>query len=482
MTDKNRIYSSSGTITVFLSLTLLVMISLITVVVESARERSMRMRIEMAMDMGMQSVFAEYNKALLEEFDLYFIDSSYGNDNGDAYYTAQRFKNYMDYNLNPVKGQMLVLSRDLFGLSADSVNVNMETRATDSGGRVFKRQAIQYIKDKYGMSIVEEMSKVKADYEQYEMEDYDVATRREENAKKLKKADDACDDEGEKIEYTNPADKVEKSRSGVLNILLEKEVSDRTLKLSSRLSERHLKAGDGIVGAGDLDDIKSDILFGMYINDKFSSYVNDVGRNGLHYEIEYILNGEKSDKDNLRKTVEKLLLIRETANCMYIFDDETITEQAKAVAEIIAALIEMPELEEPFEYSILFAWAFAESCVDVRTLLDGGKVPIMKDAGNWNLKTIADAVTFKAHLNDGIKNNSGLDYRIYMQLLLLMEKDRDKIYRSMDMIENDLHYIVGNESLKMDECIEFMELEANVSSAYGRNFSIVRSFGYMYER
>lgn len=479
MQGENRIKSCRGTITVFLSLTLLVMISLVTAVVASARDRSMRMRVEMAMDMGMQSVFAEYNRALLEEFDLYFIDSSYGNVKGDSYYTAQRFRNYMDYNLNPAKGQVITLSRDLFGLGTDSVNVNMESLATDSGGRVFKRQAITYIKDKYGMSLIEDIAGAKNEYEQYGIDDYDAAKMREENAKKLKKADNAKDEEGEKIEYTNPADKVEKSRAGVLSLLLEDaEVSDRSLNLSSRVSERTLKSGDGIVGASGLDSVNNDMLFDLYIEEKFSSYIKDVGRKGLRYEIEYILNGGKTDKDNLRKTVEKLLMIRESANCIYIFDDEAITEQAKVVSEIICALIEMPELEEPFTYSILFAWAFAESCVDVRTLLDGGRVPIVKSKENWNLKTIADAIAFKSHLKDGQKNSTGIDYRIYMQLLLLMENDKDKIYRSLDMIENDLHYITGNENLKMDDCIEFLEVEAKVSSAYGREYEIVRSYGY----
>lgn len=469
-----------GTITVFLSLTLMVILSLLLAVIASARDKSMRMRCEAAMDMGLQSVFAEYNRALLEEFDLYFIDSSYGNSEGSSYYTAQHLKDYVNYNLNPSKGEVLNLSRDMYGMSVTDTNVLMESLATDSGGRVYKRQAVRYMKDKYGISIVEGCRQISDDYKEYEVDEYDPEEERDKYEKKLKKADDAKDEEGNKIDYKNPADKIDKNRSGMLEVLLgECDVSDADIYGENLAGKRMIKSGNGIVAEnGDVDSAVSDLLFISYLTDKFSSYISDKGRKGLSYEVEYIINGKESDKENLEMTVAKLLSIREAANCIYAFTDESIMEQSCAAGLVVSTLLLMPELEEAFGAVIALSWAFAESCVDVQTLLKGGKVPMIKTPDSWVLKTLAEAFTYKTHLNKGAAVSEGADYCTYLQMLLNMTAESSRIIRSIEMIENDLHYMAGNQEFKMDNCIEFLEIEAVVESIFGNKYQIDRYFGY----
>ena len=67
-----------GEITIFLALSLTIICGFILAILESARVAVIRMEIEIAMDMGIQSIFAEYNRELLERYDLFFIDTSYG--------------------------------------------------------------------------------------------------------------------------------------------------------------------------------------------------------------------------------------------------------------------------------------------------------------------------------------------------------------------------------------------------------------------
>ena len=67
-----------GQITVFLSLVLCLILSVLFAGIESVRVAGMRLKLESAMDMGLYSVFAEYNRELLNQYDLYFIDTSYG--------------------------------------------------------------------------------------------------------------------------------------------------------------------------------------------------------------------------------------------------------------------------------------------------------------------------------------------------------------------------------------------------------------------
>ena len=67
-----------GQITIFLALLLSVVCALLSVIIESVRESVMRMQIEAGMDMGMHSIFAEYNREMLSRYDLFYIYSSYG--------------------------------------------------------------------------------------------------------------------------------------------------------------------------------------------------------------------------------------------------------------------------------------------------------------------------------------------------------------------------------------------------------------------
>ena len=60
-----------GSITVYLALTLSVMLSLFLTLIEGARTNAIRMQTECAMDLSLYSVFGEYNRQLLEQYDLF---------------------------------------------------------------------------------------------------------------------------------------------------------------------------------------------------------------------------------------------------------------------------------------------------------------------------------------------------------------------------------------------------------------------------
>ena len=470
-----------GTITVFLTLSLTVITSLISACISSAVDRSMRERIETSMDLALLSVFGEYNKKLLEEFDLYFIDCGYGSENGSSYYTGEHLRDYLDYNLNPQKGLVLSFSRDMKKLKVTDVNIAMESLATDSDGRVFKRQAITYIKDKYGVSVIENLKKNEKDYKQYGIEEFDAEKARKKAEKKLKKAENLKDEDGNKIKFKSPVKVIEKTRSTALESLLgELDISGKALDGVELVSDRELKTGCGIVANDEnLDSLSSELLFITYLNDKFSCYTAPKNREGLSYEIEYVLCGKDSDKENLEETVAKIFVAREAANCIYAKDNEKMKTEAEAVAKVTAALLDCKDLEEPLKETILYAWAFAESCIDVHTLLKGGRVPLVKDETTWTLKTLPQALAYKTHFDDAPKDVFGLDYKNYLMLFLTLEGNNKKMSRSMDMIECDMRCINGNENFRMDNCIEFLEATAVIKGGKRDHYDISRYFGYM---
>ena len=67
-----------GSITVFLALTLGLILSLLSSGLESARMAAARTQILNGMDIGLYSLFGQYNKSLLKDFDLFAVDGACG--------------------------------------------------------------------------------------------------------------------------------------------------------------------------------------------------------------------------------------------------------------------------------------------------------------------------------------------------------------------------------------------------------------------
>ena len=60
----------------FLSLISMLFLSLFCTMAESVRVQAARFQAAAAFDMGLFSVFGEYDRVLLEEYDLWFLDGS----------------------------------------------------------------------------------------------------------------------------------------------------------------------------------------------------------------------------------------------------------------------------------------------------------------------------------------------------------------------------------------------------------------------
>ena len=463
-----------GAITVFLSLILTMILSLVSAVIESVRVSAIRARIEMCTDMGLYSIFAEYNRELLKNYDLYFIDTSYGTSTPSLANTTEHLKDYLRYNFEPSKGQFSIGTVDFTGLSVGNVTLEMPSYASDNAGRVFKRQAIHSVKDRFGLSIINKAVNNYKSYKNSGIEETDVDEEREKIQEKLKDIDwDEAD---------NPADKVFDKRAGILNLIMKSlpRASDKELALENCASHRSLTKGVGIVRPdSDPDSMVNEFFFNEYLVWKCSSYTKDLKHPSMSYELEYILNGKNTDTANLRKTVETLLLTRAAADTIVVMKDDAKKSQAKLTAEIISALLFLPEIAEPLEKLILLAWGFAEGVVDVRTLLKGGRVPLMKSSPEFSIKTIAQLPLFMTMTGKNAENSGGgLSYADYLRIFLALENKSKKVMRAMDVIELYMRTTEGNSAFRMDGCIEYIQADIEAVSRFGYEYSIRRDFAY----
>ena len=159
----------NGYITLYLALTLGILLSLVFVLLEAVRNETMRMEAESVMDIGLYSIFGEFNRQLLEQYDLLFIDTSYGQGRPGVRRSEERLQYYMNENFHKEEQNSLLKVRDLTALSCDNVAFECYMYASDRQGQLLKSQIVDYMKDKTG---IENVEKVLSQFEIVKKENY----------------------------------------------------------------------------------------------------------------------------------------------------------------------------------------------------------------------------------------------------------------------------------------------------------------------
>ena len=177
------------------------------------------------------------------------------------------------------------------------------------------------------------------------------------------------------------------------------------------------------------------VIFNEYLLSYFPNFT-DGDETGLQYELEYILYGKESDKENLKTALNRLMWVREGLNLAYILSSSDKMNEAESMASLLVGWTEIEALVPVVQTALIGAWSYAESLLDVRRLLSGGKVPLVKDNDSWQL-TLAGAAEFLAggmetHVSDDEK---GLSYRDYLRIFLFLKNEEELSYRAMDMIQ-----------------------------------------------
>ena len=144
-----------GYITVYLSLSLLVMLSLIFTLIEGIRMQTIRFQTECVMDIGLNSIFAEYHRELLDQYDLFAIDTTYGYEQADEERTESHLLQYMNMNFIAPGKDRIPGYKDLTGVHADNASLSDMAYLSDGKGMVLKYQIIQYMNEKTGLSLVD---------------------------------------------------------------------------------------------------------------------------------------------------------------------------------------------------------------------------------------------------------------------------------------------------------------------------------------
>lgn len=467
-------------LTVYLSLIIGILVTFLTTMLMAVRNETIRFETECVMDMGLDSIFAEYHRECLKQYDLLFIDSSYGEGVPDVNKTKNHLLSYMN---KAFKGNNTLLSKDLTALKAANGTISDVSFASDNRGEVLRYQIGQYMKSKYGLNLVskavgsEDIAKRK--------DEFDSLNSQRESAdgsvdEILNEINSTLSEEEEPYSVSNPADAVEGYRDDSMLIYAlgerRQSLAYGSMDVNSLISHRTVTNGVGLMGTKDTG-LMSDLSMNNYIFEKCGYFDKEKADSRLKYQIEYILKGKGDDAANLSLVASDIFKIRYAINEAYLWSSAVRKMEAEEVALAATSAVGVPALTEAVKASILFAWGYAESAQDLRILYDGHPLPNTKNDSNWNI-SIAELPVFAGCLDNYKISASGMEYKDYLYGFLVIKNIDEKTVRLMDVMEMDIRKTPGNEAFRMDGMIFSLSAEVNVYSSYGSSVFIKRNNMY----
>lgn len=192
----------------------------------------------------------------------------------------------------------------------------------------------------------------------------------------------------------------------------------------------------------------------------FSCFTEPEEDGVLDYQVEYLLGGKKSDQENLKYVINRLLLLREGMNYLYCMSDPQISSQANGLAVSLTGFLGIPALTAATGQAILLAWAYGESLIDVRILLDGGKVPLNKTPVSWQLSVENLGQLAEILRNGADGNQDGMSYDGYLRVLLHMGNLSSQKMRALDLIQLDLQQNGGLPQFEVQNCVVAVKTSA----------------------
>ncbi|MDE7429851.1 MAG: hypothetical protein K2N00_11435, partial [Lachnospiraceae bacterium] len=283
-----------GYITVFLSLSLTLILSLVFTVIEGARISAIRMKFECVADIGMNSVLAEYHRELLKQYELLFVDMSYGGSHPEIANTEAHLRNYIQKNLQPAGEKGLFDGKDFLAMDVGMAKIGEYSIASDNNGAVLKRQVTDYMNGYPLGAALELLNGNIGLLQQFGLDSTDVGAWRQEYESQIEAIGlpekEVEEGKFEKVPLDNPADIANATRSsGVLNLVLEDPSSVSAVKVDLRnyLSHRSGRlTGTGVcTEAASVSGEPNDLVFQTYLFEKCGYHGNELEKALMQYQV-----------------------------------------------------------------------------------------------------------------------------------------------------------------------------------------------------
>ena len=236
------------------------------------------------------------------------------------------------------------------------------------------------------------------------------------------------------------------------------------------LSERKRTVGVGFAAQNGVDIVEKGTAI-SYALDLLPSFTNPKETEGYQYQVEYLIGGQAKDADNLETVLQRILLIREAANYFFLAKDPQKRAESYALASALCTALLIPAAAPAVAMGIRAAWAYLESISDVRALLEGKRVPMLKSAMTWKTSpnAFASASAEEAVQNGAGKDNGGKDgggeqgsgsaYTDYLAMLLIPMDAEQLMLRMCTMMEQTMRNAYDRDGFSLDRLVTEVRAE-----------------------
>lgn len=450
-----------ASITIFSLLSMLLVASLLFTLLEGTRYQEMKRLSQLQTNLAVESFFAGYNAYLWNEYHLLAVEKM---EMEEKLMTAANGRNSEELS-----------GVNVFGFSVKNMNVKGYTLLTDGNGAAYIKAVSAYMEK----NIVYEA--VTSIYEQYEIlkglqeeSGFDVSIISEalegikeaaeeeiegknvESGKMYQNSDYQTTSVGDAQNLLKEAENIMKK--DVLTLVLKDvdSISTEELDLSDVVSKRNLQQGEN----SDVEEVEwmDKILLQQYFRNYMSNYSQQKDGRCLLYELEYLIAGKSTDYENLKGVVTQLLAIRGAANFAYLLSDEVKMQEVTLLATTLIGATLNPILLELVKTALLTAWAFAESVLDVRALLQGKNISLLKNSDLWTLD-IEDIGSISKDFAVAKESSVGISYEGYLGILLLFQENNTLAMHAMDVQEAAVRKGCDYSGFQMDGLVVWADVE-----------------------
>jgi hypothetical protein len=497
MADNKK--TAKGSLTIFAALSIMLIAAFLFVLLEAGRMYQIQRVAQVNTESVLESVFANYEVPMWETYQLLVLDNGASEEQG-AFAAWEWFaKELSEENIS--SGSSFQGANHL-RMSVEQITFEEYRLITDDDGKAYISAVSQHMKNNLAQTAIDQMmTQYQSLQDMNASESPDSAAIDAADAAIESAKEEAAEDETEASGETVAAVEVEENpleiaknllSTGTLKLVLEdtKSVSTAKASMSKAVSKRSLKQGTSQTSVE--TNMLDSVLFSQYLLDHFSCYTSGKGTGTLQYELEYMLCGKSKDTDNLSGTVDRLLAVREAANIITLAQDVEKQEIAYSVAVALAGATVNPAIIYAVKCGILAAWALAESILDVRTLLSGGKIAIIKSSTQWTTDLLHLGSAFGS-FGKATECSNGLSYERYLGFLLMIN-EKKCAYRAMDIQEAAIREMDGYEDFYMDNMVTDAQMSEDYSyktiflgmesltSSMKRSFSVSTQADFSYRK
>lgn len=411
-----------GSLTIFLALTMLLFLTFCLVLAEGTRSFFFKAKAAQAMELAEFSVLSEYQYELFSHYGVFFLDLDYEQGTEHTQVVEQRARTYFEQNAEE--------------LTITKLETGNFRRATDSGGIPFFHQAVEQIKVESGYKFFEGLFERVGDLTEESVNLGEILSESESAAEGI--LNGYVDEEGLPLfEISLP--KISIPSIGALSEAIfgsESGLSEKSVNPEERILGREISQGIGTkdeIGFADMQ------LFHGYLFKYFNYYGAEnakVWKEKLEYQLEYVIAGEASDKENLENIMWRIFLLRAVGNYLFYHQDGEKLGEAEAEAIAIVGITGNAVLVSLVKEILLISQAIENGIQETKSIFAGEKVPVYQQ---------------------GIFSGIEIGYKEYLYLFLCTTENTGKIYRSMDIVELEVREKSEYKSFRLDHCTDYFD-------------------------